>query len=166
MRPDARLGRRLAIVWVICYSWLVRAHATGLISLSQEARTYDYESLAWAAGFGLMGGVLGTIVSLMSPHVILLNFWRTLARDVVLALIGGAVVYVLVQWLATVMPTVFGKEIRMIAILLAGASRGRWKNFLADAATDYTAGIRAKLRAGAPPVDAPPSSVQAILPEK
>lgn len=147
MKRDALIGRRAALVWLACYSWLLHAHATGIIPLAQEAKAYDYESLAWAAAFGLMGGVFRTILSLMSERVILLNIWRTMARDLVFALIGGAAVYVFVQWLATLLPNIFGKELRMLAILIAGASRGRWQDFLAGVATDYSAGLRAKLRA-------------------
>lgn len=161
MKREANIGRWAAMVWLACYSVLLHAHAAGIIPLSEEAYAYDYESLAWAAAFGLMGGVFRTILSLMSERVILLNIWRTMARDLVFALIGGAAVYVLVQWLATLMPNVFGKELRMLAILIAGASRGRWQDFLAGVATDYSAGLRAKLRAGTP-AEASPHSV--VLP--
>jgi hypothetical protein len=167
MKSSAMLGRRAALVWVACYSWLVHVHAAGLGPFRQEVYAYDYESLAWAAAFGLMGGVFRTILSLMSEKVILLSIWRTMSRDLVFALIGGAAVYVLVEWLATVMPGVFGKELRMLAILVAGASRGRWQDFLAGAATDYTAGLRARLRTSpSVPSESPPPSVTAPFSDK
>jgi hypothetical protein len=156
MKSNAKIARRAAFVWLVCYSWLLHAQANGIIPLSKEAYTYDYESLAWAAVFGLMGGVFRTILSLLSERVILLHIWKEMARDLVFALIGGAAVYVLVQWLATLLPNVFGKELRMLAILIAGASRGRWQDFLAGVATDYSASLRARLRSSAP-TEAPSS---------
>jgi hypothetical protein len=169
MKSEVTVARRAAIVWIVLYSWLVHVHAAGIISMSEEARTYDYESLGWAAVFGLMGGVCRTIVSLMSEQFILLEFWRNLRRDLVFALMGGAAMYVLVQALATLVPNIFGKEVRMVCILIAGASRGRWQVSIAGVASDGMANIRAKVRAGAPPPppsEDPPSTIVVPLSEK
>lgn len=158
--------RRMALVWVVCYSWMVYAYAA-IPTLSAEVSGYDYSSLMWAALFGFMGGVGGTIVSLMSDKVIVLYVWRQMLRDLVVALIGGAFIYVVFLWLQTLSPAIFNKELRMLAIVLAGASKGRWRDAATRLVADGLVNASAKIFGSQPrPPEVPPPSVAAPLSDK
>lgn len=162
---NPRSLRLLAVLWMASCSAMVYAGAL-VPSLATELDAYDWPSVLFAGGFGVMGGIGATIVRLMSTKVFVLYPWRQLIRDLVVAMIGGAVIYMLFLWLQTVSPSIFNKELRMIAIIIAGASQGRWRDVVSRFAVDGVAAGFARVFPSTTRTDAPPTSVQAELPEK
>lgn len=162
---NPRSIRLLAVLWVATCSAMVYAGAL-VPSLSTELTGYDWSSILFAGGFGLMGGIGATIVRLMSTKVFVLYPWRQLLRDLVVAMIGGAVVYVIFLWLQTVSPSIFNKELRMIAIIIAGASQGRWRDVVSRFAVDGVAAGFARVFPSSGKADPPPTSIQAPISDK
>ena len=162
----ARNCRRAAMVWVACYTWMFSTYAA-MPTLSEEVLIYDYGSLMWAALFGFMGGVGGTIVTLMSDNTIVLNVWKQMLRDLIVSLIGGALIYVVFLWLQTISPDIFNKELRILAIVIAGASKGRWKDVVTGFVARGISNAATKIL-GAPPkaAETPPPSVATPLSDK
>jgi len=81
-------------------------------------------------------------------------------------MIGGAVVYVIFLWLQTVSPSIFNKELRMIAIIVAGASQGRWRDVVSRFAVDGVAAGFARVFPSTSKADPPPTSIQAPISDK
>lgn len=127
-RIDRAAVRALIGCWLASFASLVYAFT----SFSTIARAFDYESLFWAALFGLAGGVTRTAFWLASDNFVLLRFWRQLAKDLIIAMIGGGVVWLVMEWLAVIWPHLFPSQFRMLAVFGAGYSRGRWNGFLGE----------------------------------
>lgn len=157
-----RLVRYLALAWVASYTGLVYAFT----AFSRDVRGYDYESLAWAAAVGLAGGIAQTILWLADENSVVLRFWRQLLRDVVFSLIGGAVVYVVVNLLASYWPEYFGKELRMAAVFFAGFSKGRWRDWLTDLGAAGLARARATITGSPPQKRQEPTTITMPLTDK
>lgn len=164
--PNLLLVRRLALAWLVCYSGLVWAAVSPYY---QDVMVYDYASLGFAAATSLVGAAARTILNLASDKVIVVNVWREASKDAVVALIGGAAVYVLLQGVAAFWPFLVAREMRLLLILSTGFGLGRWQALLFDLAGDVVARLRAWLRGGGmmpPPSSGGPSSVAAPLSDK
>lgn len=109
--------------------------------------------------------MLRTIYSLASEkNGIVLSLWREALKDAVIAMVGGIVVYMVVQWAATVWPSIFTSQARMLLITGAGYSRGRWSDTLGTLVSDGLGSIRNRIR-GDTSAPVPPSSVIGPLEE-
>ncbi|MDP9902603.1 hypothetical protein [Variovorax ginsengisoli] len=149
----------LLFAWLACYSALCWANNT----LAQDLIAYDWMSLAFAAAAGLLGGAARTIFTLVSERALVGNVRTLLLKDLVVALIGGAAMYLAIQgynsW-ASAIPYItlppIARDLRVLLIVGAGFSRGRWFGVLDRLASDAIANASGKLRGSAAP-DAPPS---------
>ena len=164
--PLSPLVRLLSTAWLAGYSGLVYAYANA--NFSKEMRSFDYESLVWAAAIGAGAGLARTILWLASHDTVVVRLWGQLWRDLVIALFGGAMAYIALLLAVAWWPEVFIKELRFLIILLAGASRGRWQNALADLVGAVLSRGMAYARGGPapPPRDPPPSTVTLPLSDK
>lgn len=161
MKSNPKLVSALVLFWLYAYTRFVFA-AELLAPFSQDVKGFDFESCTVAMGAGLLGGAGRTIYSLASERIVVGNLWREGAKDATLALMGGAVAWFIVTLLANYFPAIMTREARMLAIVAAGASRGRWADWLGgfissglNAARDRMAGT---IRGNNPP-DATPSAV-------
>ena len=158
MKHPKLVSKCLALAWLPAYTGLVMAAPT---TFAQDVYGFDYESLAWAAAAGLMGGMWRTVFYLGSDNVAVVFLWRQMLKDVILALASGAFAYLFVSAAATRWPDIFSREVRMVVIVLAGYSRGKWREWMFQWAADWFAGQRAKARGGA--AVAPPDPPSAPL---
>lgn len=154
-------------LWLACYSALCYANTT----LVQDVLAYDWMSLLFAAAAGLLGGAARTIFTLVSERALVGNVKTLLLKDLIVAIFGGAVAYIAIQGynsgasaITLVKLPIIVQDLRILLILWAGFSRGRWFGVLDRFAADAIANASSRLRGGAGP-DAPPS-VAAPLGEK
>lgn len=150
----------LVFLWLWSYTNLLYAVTLG--PFSEDVHGFDFESLAYAAAAGLLGGAGRTIYSLASDKVLVGSLWREGFKDGIIAILGGVVAFVIVTYLANFWPSIFTREGRMILIVLAGASRGKWANALGDLIGDALGNLRGRVRGG--PKD-PPASTSMPLEE-
>jgi hypothetical protein len=154
----------LVSLWLICYTGL----AWAATSLRADLKDLDYWSLLLAAAAGLVGGAGRTLISLMSESRPLFDIRYEVLKDIIVACIGGAVTYGVIQGynyvaalkLFGVMLPIIGGDLRIIIIVIAGASRGKWMRTIDQGASDLVDSARRKIRGGVP-VD--PTSVVAPL---
>lgn len=148
MRP---LYSRLIAAWLACYSGLLWASTT----FAQDVQAYDWLSLVFALAAGLLGGAGRTVITLVSQASVVPNTRVLLLKDLVVALVGGGVAYLCVQGynsaassitLVTLPPVT--RDLRVLIILAAGYSRGRWLGVVDRLASDAIDTARAKLRGG------------------
>lgn len=151
---------RLLTCWLACYGVLSYAATTS--TFAQDVQAYDWVSLLLSGVAGLVGGAGRTILTLVGEKQIVGNLRWVLAKDMVVALIGGGFAYLCIQgyndWvlgLSIVHLPQVDRGFRVLIIVLAGASRGRWLGVVDRFTTDAIANARQKLRGGAP--DDPPS---------
>ena len=157
MRPTIN---RALILWLGCYSTLTWASTT----YAQDILAFDYMSLVFAAASGLLGGAARTIITMISPRALVGNVKVLLMKDLVVALVGGAVVYMVIQgynaWVASMtlvtLPPI-ARDLRVLLVVAAGYSRGRWLGIVDRLATNALANFQAKLPGGAP--NDPPAAV-------
>lgn len=156
---------RLLAIWLSCFCALSYAATT---TFAQDVAAYDWPSLLLAGAAGLLGGAGRTLLTLVSEKQFVGNLRWVLAKDLVVALIGGGFAYLCVQgyndavvtWTMVQLPPI-GRGLRVLIIVLAGASRGRWLGVVDRFASDAIANARQKLRGGAP--EDPPSSAAVPL---
>ena len=155
MRPTIKAA---VFAWLCGYSTLLWASTT----FAEDIRAYDWMSLLFAASAGLLGGAARTIITMISPRALVGNVRALLLKDLVVALVGGAVVYMVIQgynaWVSSltiVSLPMIARDLRVLLIVAAGYSRGRWLGVVDRFATDALANVQQKLRGNAPP-DAPP----------
>lgn len=160
-----RMINRLVGLWLMCFCALSYAATT---TFAQDVASYDWSSLLLAGAAGLLGGAGRTLLTLVSEKQFVGNLRWVLLKDLVVALIGGGFAYLCVQgyndWARTLsivsLPQV-DRGFRVLIIVLAGASRGRWLGVVDRFASDAIANARQKLRGGAP-TDEP--AITATLP--
>lgn len=151
----------LIIVWLASYSALSYAAAT----FAQDVFGYDWASLLFAGLAGLLGGVGRTILGLLSDKQFVGSIWWVLARDLIVALMGGGFAYLCVEGYndmfasAMHLPRI-DRGFRVLVIVVAGASGGRWLGTFDRFASDLIANARKRLRNGA---EEPPPSIVAPL---
>ncbi|MDM0041890.1 hypothetical protein QTI05_22810 [Variovorax sp. J22R193] len=149
---------RLLVAWLLCYSALTYAAS----SLVDDVFQYDWASLVCALAAGLLGGAGRTILTLVSDKEFVGNIRLVLMKDLVVAMIGGGFAYIAIQGynsfvggLTIVSLPPIARDFRILVIVVAGASRGRWLGTVDRFATDVLSNARQKLRGGAP--EDPPS---------
>ena len=147
----------LIFAWLASYSALCYAQST----FAQDVVAYDWLSLSFALVAGLLGGAARTILTLVSDKQLVGNVRLVLLKDLVVALFGGGVAYLFVQgynsWsgsLTSVELPSITRDFRVLIIVAAGFSRGRWLGVVDRFTTDAIANASHKLR-GAAPIDPP-----------
>lgn len=160
MRPQYKDWNHINIAlgaWLATYSGLCWASNT----LAQDIIQYDWLSLLFAIAAGLLGGAARTIYTMVSSQSVVGNIKTLLMKDLIVAMIGGAAMYLFVQgwnsWTSSMTSiTLPGiqRDLRVLFIVGAGFSRGRWFGVLDKFTTDAIANASSKLRGGAP-VDPP-----------
>jgi hypothetical protein len=141
--------------------WFMASYA-GLVyaaSFAQDMRDFDFASFGLAAVAGLLSGMGRTLISLLSETRPVFSLWPEMLKDAFVALFGGGVVFLCIAAYngTAAGATVLGmtlpsctSELRLLLILWAGASRGRWQSALDQFASDAIANARQRLRGGAP----------------
>jgi hypothetical protein len=106
-------------------------------------------------------------LTLVSEKEFVGNIKIVLLKDLVVALIGGGFAYLAIQGYNTFATSVnlslpqIARDWRILIIVLAGASRGRWLGVVDKFTTAAIANARQKLRNGMPG-DPPPSAAMPI----
>lgn len=80
-------------VWMSLLSWSLPAAAQ---SLGDGLKSYDFESLAWGVVVSTVGGAGRTVLTLLSPQVVVASIAREAWKDLVIAALAGAVMYLIV----------------------------------------------------------------------
>lgn len=122
MHSNTRLANTALTLWVMAFSWAL-PHAVHAATLTNDLRTYDYESLLWAGVMSIFGGTLRTIFSLATDDRVINSVVHELWKDVVVAMIAGMLVYILLE--AAHASELIGvpSEARFALIVFAGWSR-------------------------------------------
>lgn len=156
---------------ILLFAWLASAmtlvHAAN--TLTHDVLAFDYLSLLFAGGASVLGGVGRTLVSQLRKDRFVLNNRSEALKDVVISLIGGFFVFVVIAgWNALAveltiitLPKING-DLRIILLIITGASSGKWLGFFDTLASD--AATRARSEVLGTPVD--PSSINAPLENK
>lgn len=164
MKTHPKLVSVLTLVWLIVFTKLVYA-ASGLPPFSQDFLGFDFESMLYAAGAGLLGGAGRTIYSLASEKVLVGSLWREGTKDAILSLLCGVVAWAIVTTAANFWPGLFTSWVRMLIIVWAGTLRGRLFNLLGDWISDGLSALKTRAINGVRgtpipiPVDPQPSAV-------
>lgn len=155
------------LAWLTTYSALCYAQS----SLAQDLAGYDWVSLLLAFAAGLVGGAARTILTLVSSEQLVGSVRLVLLKDMVVALFGGAAAFLLIQgynsWvegLTSIDLPAITRDFRVLIIVAAGASRGRWLGIVDRFTADAIANARQRLRGAAPPE--PAASMPAPLGER
>lgn len=93
-------GRAIVLcTWLAALSWSLPAAAQGLTaaSLSAGLRSYDYESIFWSVLVATVGGFGRTVLTLLTPDVVVLGVLRETWKDMLIAALAGAVAAVILQ---------------------------------------------------------------------
>lgn len=146
----------LILIWLCCYTGLT--YAAG--SLFDDAKTYDWGSLWVAACAGMLGGFLQTILTLSSDKRVVLDILKDTVKDLMIALVGGLVVYLVIQAVISAQIVAIPRDVRILLIVGAGFSRGRWQWALSKFANDAVTRGRTFVRGD------PPTSTSAPLGDK
>jgi hypothetical protein len=97
------IEHRKAVIWLFgAWCWAVVwmwPHAVRAGTLSADIKGYDWISLAWSAGLGLLGGVLALIVALATDHRVLLEVFKESLRNALVSPIAGAGAFLLLEFL-------------------------------------------------------------------
>lgn len=149
---------KLAAAWLCCYTAVCYANT----SLFSDLSAFDWVSLLCAAAAGMLGGAARTILALVGEKVYVGSLKFVLVKDMVVALIGGAFFYMLVQGyneltdsLKIVSLPYITRDLRILVIVCAGASGGKWLGFVDRGVSDAIA--TARKRFGVVPTDSPAS---------
>ena len=149
-RPN--LLNKLVAIWLTCYATLSWAST----SLSQDIRSYDYESFLWAGAAGLLGGVGRFILTMASTQRVVLRVPKESWQDAVTSIIAGWAGYVVVQgasslivayWSAAGVP----RDARTLILVGAGWLGLRFFGKLDDLGTAAVQGLQKKVNDGALP---------------
>jgi hypothetical protein len=101
MRQTLSAHGRCAVLcgWLTALSWSLPAAAQALAdsSLSNGLRGYDFESVAWGVLVAAVGGFGATVVSLLSPNVVVIDVLRETWKDLLIAAVAGAAATVLLM---------------------------------------------------------------------
>ncbi|SFF05135.1 hypothetical protein [Paracidovorax wautersii] len=160
MRP---IYSRMVLVWIASFHSLVWASTT----FAEDVATYDWLSLVFALAAGLLGGAGRTVITLVSQTTVVGNTRVLLLKDLVVALIGGGVAYLCIQGYNSFAGGItmmslphITRDLRVLVILAAGYSRGRWLGVVDRLASEVIDTARSKLRQGSNDVPAPPAGGQ------
>lgn len=116
----------LLLAWLVGYTGLCYAAS----SLFDEMVAFDWRSVGAAAAAGMFGGLLKTILLLSSKNVLVLDVLRQSWRDLLVAMVGGVIVYgimIVAQMLGLyTVPSLA----RMLILVGVGFTRGKWQSFV------------------------------------
>lgn len=157
-RQSAR-GAAALCVWLASWTALLCWAAT---ENPKDLLSYDWPSAGQAALAGLLGGILQTVLQLARRGALVVDVLRQAVQDLVFAVGGGIVVYVIIQGISSVGWVDVPRDMRILLIAGVGYSRGAWIALVAAGASDVTARGRKILRGDADNVP----SVVAPLEEK
>jgi hypothetical protein len=137
------------LIWLSLYTALCRAQT----SFAEDVAAYDFLSLLFAMAAGLLGGAARTILTLASEKQLVGNVKMVLLKDLVVALFGGGMAYLLIQGFNSVahsltvvaLPTIT-RDLRVLLVVGAGFSRGRWMGVVDKLATGAI--VKAQKRLG------------------
>lgn len=146
-----RSASAFLILWLASYTTLVYASS----SLVQDVVGYDVASLIVAGAGGLLGALLRTILTLAQEKYLVLDVLKQSRRDFVIGFVGGLLTYGVIQGLSSWGVVSVPRDMRILVIVAAGFSRGKWLPVMQNGAADLVAAGRQKLRNGAPPEDSP-----------
>ena len=122
MKPDnarTRTVAAMAFLWALALIWLVpRAVQAG--TLSGDVIGYDWTSLSYACGLGLLGGFLALIVALATDDRIVGDVMREGARNAMVSPIAGAAAYLMVDAAGSMNWIALSTVTRFLAIVGAG----------------------------------------------
>jgi len=133
--------------WLACYGALVWAANN---TFAQDMLDYDWVSLLLAAGAGLVGGAGRTLLTLLTKTSLVGNQKVLLLKDLAVALVGGAAVFLCIEAWNVVSDRMHwihvDRGLRVVILVYAGYSRGRWLGVLDSFATDLIARARQWIR--------------------
>lgn len=149
-----RYANALLATWLLLFS-LVSYAANQ--TFAEYMAVYDWPSLLLAGACGLLGGAGRTLMTQMSEQQVITKWRFILMKDLVVAMFGGTLAFLCIDgynsWAASLtsmtMPTI-DRGFRVLIIVLAGASRGRWLGVVDKLTSDALANASQKIRGGAP----------------
>lgn len=160
MTVPSNLTRYLLLAWLTGYTGL--CYAAG--SLFDDMMAFDWRSVGAAAVAGMFGGLLKTILILSSKNVLVLDVLRQSWRDLLVAMVGGIIVYGLMLVAQMMGLYTVPSLARMLILVGIGFTRGKWQSFVES--VGYAAKKRALAVLGAePPKDTAPSALTPLEPK-
>lgn len=107
-------------VWCWAFLWLwpqaVRADA----ALGAEVLAYDWKSMLYAAGLGLLGGALALIVALATDKRVVLDVLADALRNMLVSPIAGCIAFMALKAAAAVGWLNITTEPRFLVIIASG----------------------------------------------
>ncbi|MEO8391233.1 hypothetical protein [Polaromonas sp.] len=119
------------VLWTVAFMKTVQA-----ATLAEFMGGYDWQSLQWAAGLALLGGVLRTIASLQSEDRIVKVWAKEAAWDAFFALLAGLLAFVIIESLRS-MSFAISSEVRFAAMVIAGIGRKDTVKWILDGLKAY-----------------------------
>ena len=116
----------LLLAWLVGYTGLCYAAGT----LFDEMVAFDWRSVGAAAASGMFGGLLKTILILSSKDVLVVDVLRQSWRDLLVAMVGGIIVYGLMIVSQAVGFYSVPSLARMLILVGVGFTRGKWQSFV------------------------------------
>ena len=131
-------------VWWACLLWLwpraVRAE-----TLSVELRLYDWASVGYAAGLGLLGGALALIVALASDRRVVMQVLSEGGRNAIISPIAGAGAYMALKACAALGWFTVSTEPRFLVIVVAGYAGTAAIQWAGETASKVAGALRERL---------------------
>ena len=97
-------GRALVLgAWMTALSWCLPAAAQALsvasveTSIAEGVRSYDVASIGWGVLVALVGGCGRTVLSLLTPNVVVLRVLKETWRDLLIAALAGCAASLVLQ---------------------------------------------------------------------
>lgn len=131
----------LLAIWTLTFVHTVKA-----ATLAEFMGGYDWQSLKWAAGLAVLGGVLRTIASLQSEDRVVAIWAKEAAWDAFYALIAGAFAFIVLEALRS-LSWAIPSEVRFTALVVAGIGRKDTVKWLLDAAKGWADARKAQITA-------------------
>lgn len=135
----------MLLAWLVGYTGLCYAAGT----LFDDMMAFDWRSVGAAAVAGMFGGLLKTILILSSKNVLVLDVLRQSWRDLLVAMVGGIIVYGLMLVAQMMGLYTVPSLARMLILVGVGFTRGKWQNFVES--IGFAAKKRALAALGAEP---------------
>jgi hypothetical protein len=99
----------------------------------------------WAVVMSLMGGALRTIFTLATDATVVLSFGREMLKDGVVAMIAGALAYIVLEAARAFHLMPLASEVRFAVIVFAGWSRLSFFGWLNQLGTRVTEAVEARV---------------------
>lgn len=144
MKHKVGLTNFLFLCWVWAFT-IALPRAVLAATFSHDVRSYDVESLGWAALMSLFGGALRTIFTLASDNSVVSSAMRELWKDVLVAMIAGLMAYIGLEALRAAQLIPVPSEVRFAVIVFAGWSRLSFFGWLNNLGTRVADSLTEKL---------------------